>query len=401
MIRWRRRSWDATGCDRCWCIWSLCRWYLMSRRSGRRSRNRSARRLEWLGRWMGEAGVDSKNDQEICVSLEAWFKDAARPLPWRTDVRDPYRSLVSELMLQQTQVSRVLEKFEPFLERFPTLEALAAADEDEVLGEWSGLGYYRRARMLHACAKAIVDEHDGAVPRDVESLMALPGIGRYTAGAIASIVFGDRAPLVDGNVVRVLQRLHNNPAPQTDKETVKWAWSRATDLVEASGDPGVLNESLMELGATVCTPKNIQCRRCPVRDVCKAFEAGTTESVPPPKERAKRKELFCASVLVKDESGRVLVEQRDASGLWGNMWQVPTIEREDRASEVDEIGEGAELVESFVHQTTHRIVRFDVYRCDGIEVRDGQSFLELERIESLGISNAQRRILALGDTLWA
>lgn len=344
---------------------------------------------------------DSANDQTICRSLEAWFVESARDLPWRTDVRDPYRSLVSELMLQQTQVSRVLEKFGPFLERFPTVEALAAADEEAVLGEWSGLGYYRRARMLHACAKSIVDDHGGAVPRDVESLMALPGIGRYTAGAIASMVFGDREPLVDGNVVRVLQRLHNNPASQTDKETIKWAWARATDLVDASGDPGVLNESLMELGATVCTPKKIQCHRCPVRSVCKALEAGTTESVPPPKERAKRKELFCASVLVKDESGRVLVEQRDGSGLWGNMWQVPTIERDDRASGADEIGEGAELIESFVHQTTHRIVRFDVYRCDGLEANEGQWFMEMERIESLGISNAQRRIIRLGDTLWA
>ncbi len=180
------------------------------------------------------------SDRKIARSLEAWFVDAAREMPWRITPRDPYWSLVSEFMLQQTQVSRVLEKFGPFVERFPSIQSLAEADEEEVLGEWSGLGYYRRARMLHACAKAVVEPHNGVIPSDVESLMALPGIGRYTAGAMASMVFGDREPLVDGNVMRVLQRLHNVDQQQTDPATIKWAWERATRLVEASTNPGVL-----------------------------------------------------------------------------------------------------------------------------------------------------------------
>ncbi|MBL4810152.1 MAG: A/G-specific adenine glycosylase [Phycisphaerales bacterium] len=335
-------------------------------------------------------------------SLEAWFGEAMRPLPWRMSPREPYWSLVSEFMLQQTQVSRVLEKFEPFVERFPSIESLAAASEEAVLGAWSGLGYYRRARMLHGCAKAIVEHHDGVIPRDVGELMALPGIGRYTAGAMASMVFGMREPLVDGNVMRVLQRLHNNAGQQMDSTTIKWAWERAAGLVEASGDPGALNESLMELGATVCTPKRIGCDRCPLADRCEALKAGTTESVPPPKPRAKRRELFCASVLVMDDDGRVLFEQRPAEGLWGNMWQVPTIEGDDRPAPTPtaaEVGEGAELIESFVHQTTHRIVRFDVYRCDSWDIQDGQRFLSMDEIDSLGVSNAQRRILRIGDTL--
>lgn len=343
--------------------------------------------------------MSKQTDSQICKSLESWFAKSARELPWRISPRDPYWSLVSEFMLQQTQVSRVLEKFEPFLKRFPSVESLASASEEDVLGEWSGLGYYRRARMLHACAKAIVDQHGGEVPRDVESLMALPGIGRYTAGAMASMVFGDREPLVDGNVTRVLQRLHNNPSQQTDPETIKWSWERASALVKASGDPAVLNESLMELGATVCTPKKIKCGECPIAEHCDSLRAGTTESVPPPKPRAKRKELFCASVLAMDSDGRVLMEQRSVDGLWGNMWQVPTLEREKAPMEAGDLGTDAELIGSFIHQTTHRIVRFDVYHCPDWEAGDGQSFMTLDQIGALGVSNAQRRILALRDTL--
>jgi A/G-specific adenine glycosylase len=328
-------------------------------------------------------------DTNVASSLELWFRDAMRALPWRTQPRDPYRSLVSEFMLQQTQVSRVLEKFEPFVERFPSVVSLADADEESVLGMWSGLGYYRRARMLHACAKAIVERHDGVIPSGVDELLALPGIGRYTAGAMASMVFGEREPLVDGNVMRVLQRLEN----------IQWAWERAGALVQVSDDPGAFNEALMELGATVCTPKRIRCDRCPVTKMCGALKAGTTESVPPPKAAAKRKELFCASVFVVDDDGRVLMEQRGGDGMWGNMWQVPTIEREDCPTAVCEIGDDAEYVESFVHQTTHRIVRFAVYRCNSWVIQDGQRFLSMAEIESLGISNAQRRILKIGDTL--
>ncbi|MFK7759700.1 MAG: A/G-specific adenine glycosylase [Phycisphaerales bacterium] len=340
------------------------------------------------------------DDVSVTRSLESWFAGAARDLPWRVEPRDPYRCLVSEFMLQQTQVSRVLEKFEPFLDEFPTVFELADATEERVLGAWSGLGYYRRARMLHACAQAIVEQHDGVVPRSVDELVALPGIGRYTAGAIASIVFREREPLVDGNVVRVLQRLHNNPAPQTSKTTIQWAWERAISLVQASTKPGVLNESLMELGATVCTPKNIKCGQCPVREHCGSFAHGTTESVPPPKERAKRKELFCASILVTDKKDRVLMEQRPSTGLWGNMWQVPTIERDDRPTTLDELPEGSELIESFEHQTTHRIVRFEVYRNPKVQKIDGCDFLDRDHIQTLGISNAQRRILNSAGTLW-
>ena len=345
------------------------------------------------------------NDTEFASQLEDWFVDNARDLPWRLDVRDPYHALVSEIMLQQTQVSRVLEKFEPFIERFPTALDLAHASEDEVLAMWAGLGYYRRARMLHACARAIVEHHEGAVPREIHKLEALPGIGRYTAGAIASMVFHQRVPIVDGNITRVLLRIHNKPIPQTDKDTVKWAWQRAGDLVNASTSPAVLNEAMMELGATCCTPKNIQCDQCPVREHCLSYEAGTTESIPVPKPRAKQKRMYIASV-VSCKDGSILLEQRPASGMWARMYQTPAIERDDRMATQNEVathlGVGDESLEelgSFTHITTHRVVEFVVWRAETLESGEDQHYRTLETLDELAISNAHLKVLALAGVL--
>ncbi|MFN9968973.1 MAG: A/G-specific adenine glycosylase, partial [Phycisphaerae bacterium] len=299
-------------------------------------------------------------DRAITSALSKWFRSAARDLPWREEFRarrDPYRSLVSEFMLQQTQVSRVLEKFEPFLQRFPTVGALAAAPEQDVLAAWSGLGYYRRARLLHACAKSIVRDFGGVVPRDVDSLQELPGIGRYTAGAIASIVFNRPEPIVDGNVCRVLQRLDAKPGSASDKEVIAWAWERAESLVRqcpnspshlaarsegasthrANGadavTPATFNEGLMELGALVCTPAAPKCLVCPLRDLCLAREQGLVDEIPAPKARAKRSRVYHDTVVVWRKTARgveVLLEQRPATGLWAGLWQPPTVESATR-----------------------------------------------------------------------
>ena len=345
------------------------------------------------------------NDAKLTRQLETWFDANARDLPWRLAVRDPYHALVSELMLQQTQVSRVLEKYQPFIDRFPTVQSLARAPEDEVLAMWAGLGYYRRARMLHACAQAIVETHAGDVPECLQALQALPGIGRYTAGAIASMVFHQRAPIVDGNVTRVLLRLHNKPVPQTEKDTVKWAWQRATNLVEASNDPAVFNESVMELGATICTPKNIRCAQCPARSHCQAFKAGTTESIPLPKPRAKQKHMYCATVITtkaKVQGNSILLEQRPSTGMWANMYQAPTIERDDRAHTHNEVAthsgvekETLEELGSFMHITTHRIVEFVVYRADSIRPTQNRAYRTLDSLDQVAISNAQRKAFAI------
>lgn len=345
------------------------------------------------------------NDRAITDALESWFSKHARDLPWRDEPRDPYHSLVSELMLQQTQVSRVLEKFTPFIERFPTVQDLASASEDDVLAMWSGLGYYRRARMLHKCAQAIVEQHDGIVPDDLDKLKALPGIGRYTAGSLASIVFGQHAPIVDGNVTRVLQRLHNNPSAQTDKDTIAWSWQRATDLAQCAQDPGAFNEGMMELGATVCTPKNIRCALCPLREHCQAFEAGTTEQIPPPKPRAKQKQNYCLSVIVSDEQGHLLVEQRSSNGMWAGMFQVPTFESERAMPTIEAAADALgcssndlESLGSFTHITTHRIVEFAVHRCLRTDIDPkGRRLVDPSDLHTLGISNAQTRILSMLD----
>lgn len=208
-----------------------------------------------------DQATDQPTDHAIADAITAWHHANARDLPWRdapAGERDPYRVLVSEIMLQQTQVARVIEKYESFLARFPTIADLAAADEAEVLAEWSGLGYYRRARLLHAAARSVVADQEGEIPRDHATLLTIPGIGRYTAGAIASIAFDQPHPIVDGNVARVVLRIEARAETPNDPKGLKQTWSRAESLVhaaaESSTSPGVFNEGLMELGATICTP---------------------------------------------------------------------------------------------------------------------------------------------------
>lgn len=311
--------------------------------------------------------------------------------------RDPYVALVSELMLQQTQVSRVLEKFGPFLERFPTVRALADAPEADVLAAWSGLGYYRRARLLHAAAKAVVERHDGVFPQDADALRALPGVGRYTAGALGSIVFGRRVPILDGNVERVLLRVHGNDAEPKDRATQDWAWAWAEELVAAADAPGVLNEGLMELGATVCTPGAPRCGACPLRGVCVALAQGRVDEIPRPKPRAKQKDWFVVCFVV-ERGGKVLVETRGVSGLWAGMVQPPSVEGGEAvgveaAARALRVVAGA-VVDEFVHTTTHRRVRFTVVRGEA-EAGPGQRWATRAEVGGMGLSNAHKRVLGL------
>ncbi|MDX2115765.1 MAG: A/G-specific adenine glycosylase, partial [Planctomycetota bacterium] len=286
-------------------------------------------------------------DRAIETRLARWFAASARDLPWRADVahprtahaggRDPYAALVSEFMLQQTQVSRVLERYGPFLESFPTVRHLAAAPEQEVMAHWQGMGYYRRARMLHAAARAVVEHHDGHVPAHADALRELPGVGPYTAGALASIVFGERCPTVDGNIARVLVRVEGREVREDARARDAWAWSRAESLVRGSRNAGVLNEALMELGATVCTPAAPRCPDCPLRSLCEARRRGIQTQIPPPKDRGVRQRIFHNVVLVRREDGAVLIEERPHKGLWAGMWQAPTLEHDERAATAREL----------------------------------------------------------------
>lgn len=368
------------------------------------------------------AGVDggaAKVDHvRLAHAIVAWFAGSGRQLPWRSPgpagsdhPRDPYATLVSELMLQQTQVSRVVEKFKAFMAEFPTARALAAADEARVLALWSGLGYYRRARLLHAAAKVITAEHGGALPRDLEALHRLPGVGRYTAGAIASIAMGQPVPLVDGNVARVLFRIHGKDAVHADPNDMEWAWACASSLVQSADRSrvqiGNLNEGLMELGATVCTPAAPACVFCPVQALCTAFATGRQEEIPLPKKPVQRSAMWCEAVLVFDDAQRVLVEQRPDRGMWAGLWQAPTFDHASAgpwsagtvaaALEIDDASRVHQL-DRFRHQTTHRDVTFTVWVVSPTpgemqRLGTGRRWVGAHDLDGLGLSNPQRRIL--------
>jgi A/G-specific adenine glycosylase len=262
-------------------------------------------------------------------ALLRWYDQNRRDLPWR-ETRDPYRIWLSEIMLQQTRVATVLDYYRIFLNRFPNVQTLAAASEDAVLAAWSGLGYYRRARMLHRCAKDLVQKYSGQFPQNSEALLALPGIGRYTAAAIASIAFAEAVAVVDGNVERVLRRLAgiDLTAPQT--------WRRAQALLDNSR-PGDFNQAMMELGATVCVPREPRCLACPVRKWCatprnKWGEVPRTASIQHmPALRQNKKQIWCGLDL-RDGNGdgdarshgavRLVQRPRKAS-LMPGMWELP------------------------------------------------------------------------------
>ena len=245
--------------------------------------------------------------------LLAWFDTHARALPWR-ETRDPYRVWLSEIMLQQTRVTAVIEHYHEFLRRFPTVQKLAAAREASVLAAWSGLGYYRRARMLHAAARIVARERGGKFPETVEEIRALPGIGRYTAAAIASIAFGASVAVVDGNVERVLQRFCGT---RLEGETL---WEAAESLLDRER-PGDFNQAMMELGATVCTPRAPACLTCPVVALCAT--RGELDNTSP-KTRQKKREIHYA---LDHRNGKVFLVQRarDAS-LMAGMWELPEVE---------------------------------------------------------------------------
>lgn len=351
----------------------------------------------------------SRRDAAIVNAIARWFATSARDLPWRhgsaptASGRDPYRSLVSELMLQQTQVARVLEKFEPFIERFPTARALADAPEEDVLAMWAGLGYYRRARLLHAAAKACRDDHAGAVPEHLDALRALPGVGAYTAGAIASLVHHEPLPIVDGNVSRVLLRIEGRDAAHGDPAATKWAWTRAAMLAETAGREHIapFNEGLMELGATVCTPKSPSCDACPARNMCTAHKADRQHEIPSPKVRAERSILYIACGIALDNSGNILLTQRPDTGMWAGMWAPPCVERTDRAPQPRELrnltgASASAKAGSFVHETTHRAVRATVYTLSSAAATDGMRWATSDDPASGGLASIFTRAIDLG-----
>ena len=261
---------------------------------------------------------------QIRDNLMAWHRTAGRQLPWR-GVRDPYRVLVSEMMLVQTTVAAVIPYYARFLDRFPSIEALAGADEADVLKAWEGLGYYRRARQLQAAARAVVERHGGVFPSDPEGVRALPGVGRYIAGAILSFAFDRPAPIVEANTQRVLARWLAWPDDLTTTRSQARLWEAAARLVPEHG-AGDFNQAFMDLGATVCIPRAPLCLACPVAAMCAARREGLQDRIPAAKVRKPPKDVAEACALIR-RGDEYLLLRRGPGRLWEHFWEFPTVHR--------------------------------------------------------------------------
>lgn len=357
------------------------------------------------------------NITRIRRRLRAWFARHQRPMPWRAKlnararratgaVRNPYFVWLSEMMLQQTQVATVLPYFERFTRRFADVQSLAAGELDEVLALWAGLGYYSRARNLHRAARIVMQEHQGRFPNTLDGLLALPGVGRYSAGAIRSIAFDQPAAIVDGNVIRVLSRLFAIPGDPRRPANLRRLWSLAETLADPR-HPGDFNQAMMELGALVCTPANPACGAtrpagCPLRSVCRAFALGRAESFPPPRRRARvLAERWAVAVCRRGQA--VLLCRRSETGRWGGLWEFPGL--------VVPVGESAEaairglLRERFGarairlrpagrvrHQLSHRDMSVEVFAIENAPNLPGGRWVSRDELATLAVSRLTQKI---------
>jgi A/G-specific adenine glycosylase len=314
-----------------------------------------------------------KSDKKLSIisELMSWYRKNARDLPWRR-TSDPYAIWVSEIMLQQTRVETVIPYYQRWMIELPTLQALVLADQDQVLKLWEGLGYYSRALNMHKAANLIVKNFNGNLPEDAKSLESLPGIGRYTAGAIASIAFDQHAPILDGNIKRVFSRLFNISTPLKASETEKELWRIAENLLPTDS-PGDFNQALMELGALVCLPKNPDCNCCPLQNDCLAFQFNLQGALPVRMEKSPLPHIQVTAAVINKDS-QVLLAKRPSKGLLGGMWEFPggkqeknetlpeTLKREIK-EELDANIQVGEHLGTYQHAYTHYKVTLHAYQC--------------------------------------
>ncbi len=267
---------------------------------------------------------------ELSKELIEWYRSHRRPLPWR-ETKEPYRIWLSEVILQQTRVEQGLRYYESFLKRFPTVQSLAEASEEEVLRMWQGLGYYTRARNLHRTARHIAYERNGSFPAGSEELKELRGVGPYTAAAIASFSFGERTPVVDGNVERVIARVEGMEEPVNTTKGKRKVKAFASEWME-DADPATFNQAIMEFGALHCTPKTPDCQHCPFKGVCRAFREGKVEEVPVKRKNKKQRDRYFNYLYLRNEDGIVL-EQRKGKDIWQQLYQLPLVETESALEE--------------------------------------------------------------------
>lgn len=304
------------------------------------------------------------------IPLHQWYREAHRDLPWRK-TGNPYLIWISETILQQTRVAQGLPYYLRFVERFPDVRSLASAAEDELMKYWEGLGYYSRARNLHSAAKTISEVHNGKFPESYGEIRKLKGVGDYTAAAVASIAFGQRYAVADGNVIRVLTRYFGIYTPADTTKGKRKIQDLAGKIIPA-GNPGLHNQAVMELGALICTPKNPRCSECPVKDGCYALPAGQTTKLPVKTKTVKKTDRHFTFLVVQDDRG-ILIEKRTGPDIWKNLYQFPLIETGSPAGDEEILShpltagflktEGARLSgisREFRHILTHRriIARF-------------------------------------------
>ena len=340
--------------------------------------------------------------------LLAWFRVHRRDLAWRRS-RDPYRIWIAEIMLQQTRIAAVLPYYDRFLKRFPTVESLARAREEKVLRLWSGLGYYSRARNLHRAAKEIVARHNGEFPHELDSALALPGIGRYTAAAVLSIAHDVPLAVLDGNAARVLARLG---AVRGDLRVPR-RWRRLSDMAQqllARDSPGDWNQALMELGETICTPQSPRCGACPIARVCRARAGNLTGQIPAPRRKRKAVNIRVAAAILRDPRGRTLLVRDPGAHdgvLFSRMWQFPAVEvaREPKAELAQHLRETLRLDSNTLHLETLPAARHGVTfrnitllpflaRVARLPQGPRTRALSLDRLAQLPISSATRKVAA-------
>lgn len=353
--------------------------------------------------------------QAIRRRLLDWYVKQARDLPWRRS-RDPYRVWISEVMLQQTQVATVRNYFSRFVREFPNVRQLAAADEQRVLRLWEGLGYYRRARQLHAAAQRIVGEHGGQFPRTVNELRELPGIGRYTAGAIASIAYDQRAAILEANTTRLLSRLVAYRGEPQSARGQRILWHIAEEILPRK-DASRFNQALMELGSLICTPSEPECGNCPLSGVCAARAGGLQKVIPRPKRQKKYIDIREAAVVVL-RNGRVLIRQCAANERWAGLWDFPRFEVEsegplfaaqeivDKVHRQTGITCGApSLLKTIRHGVTRYRITLDCYYSTPTSgrIHRAQSgavrWLRLADLPKLPLSTTGRRIAELAERI--
>jgi A/G-specific adenine glycosylase len=344
--------------------------------------------------------VDPNRSREIQTSLLHWFEQNGRDLPWRK-TRDPYAIWISEIMLQQTQVATVIPYYQRFLKSFPTVHRLAKSDLSRVLKIWEGLGYYSRARNLHRASKIILNHFKGKIPDHLTDLLNLPGIGKYTAGAILSIAYNKEAPILDGNVKRVLSRLF--AVSKDPKKTEGLLWKISESLIP-KGRPNAFNQALMDLGSMICAPKDPLCHRCPLYRCCKAKASGNPQRYPSREVKKRIPHIEAISGVIL-RNGKVLLRQRPLKGLLGGLWEFPNWRSEEnerlrlrltlRNCIKKEMGMTVEVKEpigTFKQTYSHFKLTLHVFHCHALNKGNKGKWASVKDLDQFAMSRVNRRI---------